>query len=103
MENLEKNVYNLDGESRRSRLGSCFYDLLGFACYNSHQIAMIHVIFLVASLESEHLQVYLQSPKSCFPYSAQVYRRSLFRSPIRSKEILAKAASEQYAYTCALW
>ena len=67
MENLEKTVCNLDGESRRSRLGSCFYDFLGFACYNSHQIAMIHVIFLVASLESEHLQVYLQVRSPAFP------------------------------------
>ena len=67
-ENLEKNVYNLDGESRRSRLGSCFfYDSLDWACYNSHGIAMIHVIFLVASLESEHLQVYLQVRSPAFP------------------------------------
>ena len=54
-------VYNLDGESRRSRLGSCFYDSLDLAFYNSHRIATNQVICLVTSLDSEHLQV--QSPR----------------------------------------
>ena len=91
----KKNVYNLDGESRRSRLGSCFYNSLDLAFYNSHRIAMIQVICLVASLESERPQVrssrqphektVLRLQRSRFRERAQAYWRSLFRSPIRSK------------------
>ena len=74
---LDKNVYNLDGESRRSRLGSCFYDSLDLVFYNSNRIAMIQVICLVASPESERLQA--RSPRQ--PHEKTVLRsqRSRFR------------------------
>ena len=84
---LEKNV---DDESRRSRLGSCFYDSLDLAFYNSNRIAMIQVICLVVSLESERLQVLgYHTRRLCFgrsnlAFTSALSRRSLFKSPIRS-------------------
>ena len=49
---LEVNIYNFDGDSSKSRLGSYFYDSLDLAFHNSHRNATIQVICLVALLKT---------------------------------------------------